>query len=136
VPETREQAFVATVDEADPSVASAQRRHTSRLFRGDHCYVATSQVSIQASAHRFDVAISLVVEVDGAGFFSRRWLEAIPRELVVTVVRIVVTSSDAPPSSGSYSQGVQVDDLLILSGQGPLEAAGVLRREAWPSRYG
>jgi 2-iminobutanoate/2-iminopropanoate deaminase len=39
-----------------------------------------------------------------------------------------VSSPDAPPASGSYSQGIRVGELLFLSGQGPFDASGALRR--------
>jgi peptide/nickel transport system substrate-binding protein/2-iminobutanoate/2-iminopropanoate deaminase len=35
-----------------------------------------------------------------------------------------VRSHDAPPPSGSYSQGVRAGGFLFLSGQGPYDAAG------------
>jgi hypothetical protein len=78
----RENSFVATVNEDDPSVATARGRHTSRLTRGDRSYVATSNVSIQATLHHFDVVITLAVEIDGSVVFTRRWVETIPRHLL------------------------------------------------------
>ena len=68
----REHSLVTTVNEDDPAAASVRGRHTSRLTRGDICYAATSNVSIQASEHRFDVAIALDVEINGRLHFSRR----------------------------------------------------------------
>jgi 2-iminobutanoate/2-iminopropanoate deaminase len=35
-----------------------------------------------------------------------------------------ITAGDAPPQSGGYSQGIEVNGLLFLSGQAPLDAAG------------
>jgi 2-iminobutanoate/2-iminopropanoate deaminase len=35
-----------------------------------------------------------------------------------------ISAGDAPPQSGAYSQGIEVNGLLFLSGQAPLDAAG------------
>ena len=37
-----------------------------------------------------------------------------------------ITSTDAPPPSGGYSQGIVAGDQLYLSGQGPFDATGSL----------
>ncbi len=42
--------------------------------------------------------------------------------------RKIISSSQAPAAVGPYSQGVQVGNLLFLSGQIPLNAAGELQR--------
>jgi 2-iminobutanoate/2-iminopropanoate deaminase len=42
--------------------------------------------------------------------------------------RQVISSPQAPPSVGPYSQGVQVGHFLYLSGQIPLNAAGELQQ--------
>ncbi len=38
--------------------------------------------------------------------------------------RMQATSSEAPPVSGSYSQGIRVGDFLFLTGQGPFDNQG------------
>jgi putative CocE/NonD family hydrolase len=78
----REYSLRATVREDDPARASARGRHTSRVLRGERCYSASSDVSIQAAERRFDVAIALDVALDGNLHGSRRWVEAIPRNLL------------------------------------------------------
>lgn len=40
------------------------------------------------------------------------------------IVREPVLSSEAPPPSGGYSQGIRVNGFLFLSGQGPYDTAG------------
>ena len=35
-----------------------------------------------------------------------------------------VSTADAPPPGGPYSQGIRAGDLLFLAGQGPYDAAG------------
>jgi 2-iminobutanoate/2-iminopropanoate deaminase len=35
-----------------------------------------------------------------------------------------VTSSEAPPQSGGYSQGIRADNFLFLSGQAPFDSEG------------
>lgn len=42
--------------------------------------------------------------------------------------RLAVTSDEAPPASGSYSQAIRAGTFLFLSGQGPFDATGALRR--------
>jgi 2-iminobutanoate/2-iminopropanoate deaminase len=38
--------------------------------------------------------------------------------------RVPVSSPDAPPPGGAYSQGIRVGNLLFLAGQGPYDADG------------
>jgi len=38
--------------------------------------------------------------------------------------RLPISSPDAPPPGGAYSQGIRVGDLLFLAGQGPFDATG------------
>ncbi len=42
--------------------------------------------------------------------------------------RIIISSPKAPAAVGPYSQGVQVGNMLFLSGQIPLNAAGELQK--------
>lgn len=42
------------------------------------------------------------------------------------MARRPVSSADAPPAIGPYSQGIRTDRLLFLSGQIPLDATGAL----------
>jgi reactive intermediate/imine deaminase len=37
-----------------------------------------------------------------------------------------ITTPDAPPASGGYSQGIVAEPFLFLSGQGPFDPAGEL----------
>lgn len=46
----------------------------------------------------------------------------------MTEKRMEITSTEAPPASGTYSQGVHAGSLVFLSGQGPYDAGGELRR--------
>lgn len=39
-----------------------------------------------------------------------------------------VSSDDAPPPAGAYSQGIRAGDFLFLAGQGPLDRDGNLVR--------
>ena len=39
-----------------------------------------------------------------------------------------VSTTDAPPASGAYSQAIRGGPFLFLSGQGPFDATGALQR--------
>jgi hypothetical protein len=69
-------------DRDDPAAASAFGRHSATIEQPSGSTTSTSDLSIQASAERFHIVLTVEVERDGAPVFSRRWVESVPRQLL------------------------------------------------------
>ena len=69
-------------DRDDPASASAFGRHSATIERPSGSTTSTSDLSIQASAERFHIVLTVEVQRDGAPVFSRRWVESVPRVLL------------------------------------------------------
>jgi uncharacterized protein len=74
--------MIASVDPRKPAAASAHGRHHTRLVRPNNVTEALSMVAIHGSTNHFHVTISLEVTVNGARYFTRRWTESVPRQLL------------------------------------------------------
>jgi hypothetical protein len=79
---TRESCLDAQVDDDDPAGASARGSHVSTIERPGGSTVASSELSMQATATHFHVHIALRVDVDGFTHHSREWTRSIPRRLL------------------------------------------------------
>ena len=73
---------VMRADRADPANASAFGRHEATIEQPSGSTASTSDLSIQASAERFHIVLTVDVQRDGAPVFSRRWVESVPRRLL------------------------------------------------------
>jgi hypothetical protein len=73
---------IMRVDRDDPASASAFGRHAATIEQPSGSTTSTSDLSIQASAERFHIVLTVEVERDGAPVFSRRWVESVPRRLL------------------------------------------------------
>ncbi len=78
----REYSAAAKVDSNDPSSASIQGRHLSRIARPQHTVEGRSEVVIQGTATHFHVTIDLVISTNNVPHFSKRWIESVPRQLL------------------------------------------------------
>jgi putative CocE/NonD family hydrolase len=78
----RDSGCICEVHPADPATASARGWHRARTTRDGRWTEAKADVVIQGTAAAFDLAIDLVVTVDGAVHATRRWQESIPRALL------------------------------------------------------
>ena len=70
------------VDRDDPASASAFGSHAATIEQPSGSTTSTSDLSIQASAERFHIVLTVEVQRDGARVFSRRWIESVPRRLL------------------------------------------------------
>jgi putative CocE/NonD family hydrolase len=73
---------IMRVDRDDPASASAFGRHSATIEQPSGSTTSTSDLSIQASAERFHIVLTVEVQRDGAPVFSRRWIESVPRVLL------------------------------------------------------
>ena len=73
---------IMRVDRDDPASASAFGRHAATIEQPSGSTTSTSDLSIQASAERFHIVLTVEVERDEAPVFSRRWVEWVPRRLL------------------------------------------------------
>ncbi len=71
---------VMRVDRDD--AASAFGRNSAAIERPSGSTTSTSDLTIQASADRFHIVVTVEVEQNGAAVFSRRWVESVPRVLL------------------------------------------------------
>jgi putative CocE/NonD family hydrolase len=78
----RDSSSTFDLDPGDPAGASGRARHVFRVLRPNHETEARADVSVQGTATHFCITIELVVRVNGALHFTRRWAEAVPRQLV------------------------------------------------------
>src|SRR5262249_6543423 len=62
---------VMRVDRDDPASASAFGRHTAAIEQPSGTTTSTSDLTVQASAERFHIVLTVEVERDGAAVFSR-----------------------------------------------------------------
>ena len=69
-------------DRDDPASASAFGRHTARIVRPSGTTTSTSDLTIQASAERFHITLTVEVLQNDAQVFVRRWVESVPRLLL------------------------------------------------------
>jgi hypothetical protein len=73
---------IMRADRDDPASASAFGRHSATIEQPGGSTTSTSDLSIQASAERFHIVLTVEVQRDGAPVFSRRWVESVPRRLL------------------------------------------------------
>ena len=73
---------IMRADRDDPASASAFGRHSATIVQPSGSTTSTSDLSIQASAERFHIVLTVEVQRDGAPVFSRRWVESVPRVLL------------------------------------------------------
>ena len=73
---------IMRVDRDDPASASAFGSHAATIEQPSGSTTSTSDLSIQASAERFHIVLTVEVQRDGARVFSRRWIESVPRRLL------------------------------------------------------
>jgi putative CocE/NonD family hydrolase len=73
---------VMRVDRDDPASASAFGRNSATIELPSGSTTSTSDLTIQASADRFHIVLTVEVEQNGAAVFSRRWVESVPRVLL------------------------------------------------------
>ena len=74
---------IMRADRADPAIASAFGRHSATIDQPSRLApTSTSDLSIQASAERFHIVLTVEVQRDGAPVFCRRWVESVPRQLL------------------------------------------------------
>lgn len=69
-------------DPEEPSDAGAKGHHVFRIVRPNHEIEACADVAIQATVTHFHITIDLLVEVNGALHFSKRWVESVARQLL------------------------------------------------------
>jgi hypothetical protein len=69
-------------DPYDPSDAGARAQHIFRIVRPNHVTEARADVAVQATTTHFHITIDLVVEVNGALHFTKRWVESVTRQLL------------------------------------------------------
>jgi uncharacterized protein len=75
-------AGIMRADRADPARASAYGRHTARIVRPSGTTTSTSDLTIQATAERFHITLTVEVLQNDAQVFVRRWVESVPRMLL------------------------------------------------------
>jgi putative CocE/NonD family hydrolase len=73
---------IMRVHRDDPASASAFGRHTASIVRPSGTTTSTSDLTIQATAERFHIVITVEVEQNGARIFNRCWVESVRRELL------------------------------------------------------
>ena len=73
---------VMRVDRDDPASASAFGRNSATIQRPSGSTTSTSDLTIQASAERFHIVLTVEVQQNGVPVFSRRWAESVPRLLL------------------------------------------------------
>ncbi len=78
----REFLGIMRADRDDPASASAFGRHTATIEQPSGSTTSTSDLTIQASAERFHIVLTVEVHRDGAAVYSRRWVESVPRVLL------------------------------------------------------
>ena len=69
-------------DRDDPARASAFGRHRTRIVRPSGTTTSTSDLTIQATAERFHITLTLEVLQNDSPVFARRWIESMPRMLL------------------------------------------------------
>ena len=69
-------------DRDNPAGASAFGRHSARIVRPSGTTTSTSDLTIQATAERFHITLTLEVLQNDAQVFVRRWIESVPRMLL------------------------------------------------------
>jgi hypothetical protein len=52
------------------------------MVRPNQVTEACADVAVQATATHFDITIDLMVRVNGALHFTKRWVESVPRQLL------------------------------------------------------
>ena len=70
------------VDRYDPARASAFGRHRARIVRPSGTTTSTSDLTIQATAERFHLTVTVEVLQNDSPVFVRRWIESVPRMLL------------------------------------------------------
>ena len=75
----RESSSSFDVNPHRPSDAGAQGRHIFRLVRPGSVTESRADVTVQATATHFHLAIELAVRVNGALHFTKHWAESVPR---------------------------------------------------------
>ena len=70
------------VNRDDPARASAFGRHTASIIRPSGTTTSKSDLTIQATAERFHIVITLEVDQNGANVFRRSWIESMRREML------------------------------------------------------
>jgi hypothetical protein len=78
----RESSCVCEVNPSDPAQASAAGKHVCRIVRPNHVIQGCSDLTIQASATHFHIAILLDVRVNDAVYVTNHWVETVPRRLL------------------------------------------------------
>ena len=69
-------------DRDDPARASAFGRHRARIVRPSGTTTSTSDLTIQATAERFHITLTVEVLQNDSPVFARRWIESVPRMLL------------------------------------------------------